>query len=288
MTTPLCHCLDPPHRDTTPADPAEVDLAHPAEVDLAHPTEVDLVGRADPAAADLAEVHPAADPAARQAEVDPAEADLAHPTEVDLVDPADPAGPAGLAHPAEVDLVGRAARQAADPAEVYPVDPAEVDLAHPTEVDLVGRADPAAADLAEADLAEADPAAARQAEVDPAEADSAVGPAAEADSEAADSAEAEGAAPAEAEGAAEAAADATVSARGRTDNRRPQRRQPPSLAKRGLPSSNYSPPPRHSSSGVIGWVCAAESVRPDRPRRGEHVAPSRRHHRKRVRRPEYS
>lgn len=133
------------------------------------------------------------------------------------------------------------------------LDPAHRDT---TQASLVGRADL----TTPADPAEADPAA-----VHPA-ADPAAGPAAEADSEAADSAEAEAdsvaveAAPAEAqgaaeaEGAAEAAADATVSARGRTDNRRPQRPQPPSLAKRGLPSSNYSPPPRHSSSGVIGWV----------------------------------
>jgi serine-type D-Ala-D-Ala carboxypeptidase (penicillin-binding protein 5/6) len=134
------------------------------------------------------------------------------------------------AHPAE------AGPEAAHPAEAGP------EAAHPAEADLVDQsAHPAeeAHPAAEADSAEADSAEADSAEADSAEADSAVV-----------------AAPGEAEavGAAEAAADATISARGRTYNRRPQRRQPSSLANRGLPSRNCPPPSGHSSRGVIGWV----------------------------------
>jgi 2-oxoglutarate dehydrogenase E2 component (dihydrolipoamide succinyltransferase) len=115
------------------------------------------------------------------------------------------------------------------------VGPAE---AHPAEADLVSRAaevdqaaHPAAADPA---AAAADPAAA---EVDQAAHPAAAAPAAP----------------------AEAAADATISARGADRQPAgPQRRQQSSLANSGLPSRNYPPPSGHSSSGVIGWVCAGE------------------------------
>jgi hypothetical protein len=128
------------------------------------------------------------------------------------------------------------------------LDPAHRDI---TLASLVGRAAlTIPADLVDrADLVDqaAHPAeaAADSEEAHPAEADSA-----EADSVAVVAAPGE----AEAVGAAEAAADATSSARGRTYNRRPQRRQPSSLANIGLPSRNCPPPSGHSSRGVIGWV----------------------------------
>jgi hypothetical protein len=97
-----------------------------------------------------------------------------------------------------------------------------------TPADLVG---PAEAHPAEADLVS------RAAEVDQAAHPAAAAPAAP----------------------AEAAADATISARGADRQPAgPQRRQQSSLANSGLPSRNYPPPSGHSSSGVIGWVCAGE------------------------------